>query len=871
MVALSLVEVEKDYRSVPLPAAIKKLFPFESRFHRLTDGVVHYVDHQDGSGDKPVVLLLHGNPTWSFYFRNLIRQLAPHFRVIAPDYLGCGLSERPVGKRFRAIDRIHQTLELIDALGVKRFSLVMHDWGGSIGSGVAIRRAESIERLVYLNTTLTETESLPLIIKLAASPITGRFLTRHTRNFLRVTTDIGVAKKLPKDVRNGYMFPYRHAALREAIWDFVDDIPFDSDHPTYIQMMELAISLPSLSQVPVQIVWGLRDPCFHREMLSRVAELFPQAEILEFANASHLVLEDEPERAGSAILGFLQRAGAPAKEGAPTHLANPHQAVLLKNLLRWTKETPLAEAVISPAFLGDMVHYQHLNFRAMRQLITKYERGLISLGLKAGDKVLMLVPGGSEFLALSYAVMARGAVPFYLDPGMGKENLLRCIEEIAPDVFIGSAKAQLLRIFKKKYFKSIKFHIVASDWVYGIGPNLSFLKKYASIPLEEATGAPVAMVAYTSGGTGKPKGVVFTQEMVQDQLRILRDVFGLENGKRDLPLLTIFSLFHLANGVCSVFGPIDSSKPLTMDPVKMVTLINDLGINYSFGSPTLWNKISEYCIRSRSSLPSMEKVFMAGAPVHAEVLKKLAQVVPQGEAFTPYGATEALPVTLVSAREIAESNAEKARGGELGTYVGKAILGIQMRIIAPVEGPLNDIADVQYLSAYEIGEIIVQGSNVSAAYYNLSAAFDSGKIPDGLALWHRMGDLGYLDTQGALYFCGRKVHAVAKQDGTLMYSIPVEMVFNRHPKAKRSALIALGTEREAAIVVEPHPHYWPETEDQRETFRRELLVLGAENLISQPIRKIFFHRSFPVDARHNAKIFRDKLGVWATEQLKLEL
>ena len=135
----------------------------------------------------------------------------------------------------------------------------------------------------------------------------------------------------------------------------------------------------------------------------------------------------------------------------------------------------------------------------------------------------------------------------------------------------------------------------------------------------------------------------------------------------------------------------------------------------------------------------------------------------------------------------------------------------------------------------------------------------------------RVGPRSDSSSQGALYFCGRKVHAVAKQDGTLMYSIPVEMVFNRHPKAKRSALIALGTEREAAIVVEPHPHYWPETEDQRETFRRELLVLGAENLISQPIRKIFFHRSFPVDARHNAKIFRDKLGVWATEQQKLAL
>lgn len=860
----SLAPAEKKSGSSTLPASLRKLFPFESKFQQLKDGVVHYVDYSEAGEGAPVAVLLHGNPTWCFYYRNLIKQLAPYFRVIAPDYIGCGLSERPAGKRFRAIDRIHQTIELLDALGVERFSLVMHDWGGSIGTGVAIRRAASIERLVYLNTTLTETESLPLIIKLAASAITGRFLTRHTRNFLRVTTDFGVGRKLPKDVRYGYMYPYRSARLREAIWDFVDDIPFDSDHPTYIQMMEIALSLPLLSKIPVQIVWGLRDPCFHREMLSRVVEQFPQAEILEFPNASHLVLEDEPEQAGEAIVGFL-RGQSRKRSSQDQVLHNPHQAVLVRHLSRRAVETPLAEAVISPAFLGDMVHYKHLNYRSMRQLVIKYERGLQGLGLKVGDKVLMLVPGGADFLALSYAIMARGAVPFYLDPGMGKENLLKCIEEIEPDVFIGSAKAQLLRIFKSKSFSSVRFHVVASDWVYGLGPNLSFLKKFASTPLEEVSGSPVALVAFTSGGTGKPKGVVFTQEMVEAQLEILRDVFGLEAGKRDLPLLTIFSLFHLANGICSVFGPIDSSKPLTMDPLKMVTLINDLGIHYSFGSPTLWNKISEYCIRSRSFLPSMEKIFMAGAPVSRDVLRKVKQVLPEGEAYTPYGATEALPVTLVSHAELTTLNAEAARDGEMGTFVGGAIPGVEMRVIAPVDGPIHDYADVRVLPAGEIGEIIVRGHNVSNAYYNITSALHAGKIRDGDVLWHRMGDVGYLNAQGQLYFCGRKVHEV-RYEGRTYYSIPVESIVNRHPKVKRSALVSLGKRGEPAIVVEPLPHYWTEDADEQELFRREVLALTSQEPVSQVIRKVFFHRSFPVDARHNAKIYRDRLGVWASAQ-----
>jgi acyl-CoA synthetase (AMP-forming)/AMP-acid ligase II len=264
----------------------------------------------------------------------------------------------------------------------------------------------------------------------------------------------------------------------------------------------------------------------------------------------------------------------------------------------------------------------------------------------------------------------------------------------------------------------------------------------------------------------------------------------------------------------------------------------------------------------------MEKIFMAGAPVSAAVIKKLSQAVPNGTLYTPYGATEALPVTLVSASEIAASGDERAVTGELGTFVGNCIPQVECRVISAVEGPIHSVNDVQALKPYEIGEIIVRGDTVSQAYFNLSAALDSGKISDGERPhgdrpWHRMGDLGYLNSKGALYFCGRKVHAVRHTDGLLKFSIPTEMVFNRHPRVKRSALVDLGSGRGAGIVIEPYSHFWPESEDQQEVFRRELLVLAAENPITQRITEIFFHRAFPVDARHNAKIYRDRLGEWA--------
>ncbi|RMG40866.1 MAG: alpha/beta fold hydrolase, partial [Candidatus Dadabacteria bacterium] len=645
-----------------LPRWLKEQLPYKSRFIEIDGYNMHYLDE----GRGPVVLLLHGNPTWCFYYRHLIRLLSRDFRVIAPDYIGCGLSDRTPGKAFRATDRIRQVSELIDALGIERFSLVMHDWGGSIGTSVAVERPEKIDKLVYLNTTLTETEALPLVIRLAANRITGKFLTKYTKKFVKLTTKLGVCSKLPREVRDAYLYPYRKISERSAIWDFVADIPFDQDHPSYAAMLELAEKLPRLSHVPVKIVWGLRDPCFHREMLGKVARHFPQADILEIPDASHLVLEDASEEANQAIYEFLSdetievKDVTPGVQGGEVTSAEVSEHVLFKRLREQAREHPFRPAVVEPLYLADSIRYRHVSYQAFYDLTNKYQRGLTALGLERGDRVLMLVSPGEDFLALSYAVMGRGAIPFFVDPGMGRENLFRTIEEIDPQILIGSPKAHLLRILKKKLFSRLKFHITASTWIYTGGPNLSYLKKFAPQPLPAVSAPEVALVAYTSGATGAPKGVIYTGAMLAEQLRIFSDVFKLQAGNKDLPLLPVFSLFNLAAGVCSVFPPLDPARPLSFDPEKIVKIVNELGINYSFGSPTLWTKISEYCVRSRETLPSLERVFIAGAAVSADTLKLVKSIVPAGEVFTPYGATEALPVTLVSAVEITGLDPESA-------------------------------------------------------------------------------------------------------------------------------------------------------------------------------------------------------------------
>ena len=842
---------------------LNELFPFTSHFLRIDGQRLHYIDE----GEGPVVIMLHGNPTWCFYYRNLIRELRTRYRVIAPDYIGCGLSDHPRDISYRAVDRMQHLERLVDHLGITRFSLVMHDWGGPIGTGLALRRPQSIEALVYLNTTLTETEALPKIIRKAASPLIGRFLTKWTGRFIRLATEFGVTRRLPREVRLGYHYPYRTIARRQAIWDFVADIPFDSTHPTWGEILDIAARLPTLSHVPVQIIWGLRDPCFHREMLTRVARHFPQASVLEIPDASHLVLEDAFETVHRTARAFLGRIhfgeGAETPPAERKDQAAVFPATLYREFQRHVEERPRSDAAVVPEFRGRQVRYQHVSYQELGALVNKYQRGLAELGLARGDRVLMLVPPGVEFLALSYAVMARGATPVFVDPGMGKRNLFRAITDAEPDVLIGTIKAQLLRMLRPGLFRRLRFHVTASEWTLSRTADLEFLKKFSTTALPDVAAPEAGLIAFTSGATGAPKGVIFTQEMLAAQLGIFREILGLRAGGRDLPLLPIFSLFNVANGVTSIFFPTDPGRPLSLEPERVVRVIEDLGIEYSFGSPTLWNKIGEYCIRANRRLGTMRKLLMAGAPVPAATLERVQSLLPEGEAYTPYGATEALPVTLISARDIASTPAERALGGEEGTLVGRTIPGLEVRIIQRSNHAIPSIGDAVSCAPREIGEVIVRGPTVSPAYLNRPDATMLGKIADGQSLWHRMGDLGYLDGSGNLFFCGRKAHLV-EAAGRCWYSIPTERLFNAHPKVRRSALVALNAGI-PAIVVEPHPQFWPQNEEVQRGFAAELRELAGRDLITSGITEFFFHPSFPVDARHNAKIFRDRLGTWASE------
>jgi acyl-CoA synthetase (AMP-forming)/AMP-acid ligase II len=377
-----------------------------------------------------------------------------------------------------------------------------------------------------------------------------------------------------------------------------------------------------------------------------------------------------------------------------------------------------------------------------------------------------------------------------------------------------------------------------------------------------------AAIIFTTGSTGVPKGVLYRHGNFAAQVDQLRDFYGIRPGEVDLPAFPLFGLFNCALGVTAVIPDMDPSRPGQAQPARIVEAIEDWKVTQTFGSPAIWNRVGRYCQERGIRLSTVRRVLAAGAPVSAEVLKQMKSCIhPQGDVHTPYGATEALPVASISASEVLAETAERSRQGA-GVCVGRNLPGISWKVIGIVDGPIGSIRQAEELPPGEIGELIVRGPAVTREYVTRLESNALGKIPDGKDVWHRMGDLGYLDPQGRFWMCGRLAHRVVTADGP-MFTIPCEAIFNQHPVIYRSALVGVGPigRQRPVIVLEPKQGRTPFGTRAREALLREIRQLGRENPRTAKINDFLFYPAFPVDIRHNAKIFRERLAVWAARKL----
>lgn len=280
----------------------RALYPFESHWLETPAGRVHYVD--EGAGEQAVVFV-HGNPTWSFFYRNLILGLRDSFRCVAIDHLGMGLSDKPQDFSYRLADRIDHLDTLIRTLGLKRFHLVVHDWGGAIGTGAALRHLDKLGRIQIMNTAAFRSARMPWPIGLCRVPALGEFFVRALNGFAGSATHMAVTKKLPPAVKAGYLHPHRNWHDRVAVARFVQDIPMAPAHRSYATLLGIEEQLPQLATHPMQMIWGMKDFCFNKNFLDEWVRRFPQAQVHRLVDADHYLLEDEPAQTLALTRQFL--------------------------------------------------------------------------------------------------------------------------------------------------------------------------------------------------------------------------------------------------------------------------------------------------------------------------------------------------------------------------------------------------------------------------------------------------------------------------------------------------------------------------------------------------------------------------------------
>lgn len=286
----------------------RREYPFDVQTLQVDGGRMSYVDQ----GHGPVVLCVHGNPTWSFYWRALIRELSPTYRVVAPDHIGCGLSDKPQDWPYRFEAHIANLQRLVEHLDLRDITLVVHDWGGAIGAGFAVRNADRISKLVVTNTAAWPSARIPTRIALCRIPGVGALAVRGLNGFAVAATRMATEKGLSADARAGLLAPYSSWADRIATLRFVEDIPMQDDHPSRGVMQGVADGLISLADKPMHLVWGMKDWCFTPKFLDEWVARFPKASVTRLPDVGHYVMEDAPDSVIAAVRGTAAAGPAPA-------------------------------------------------------------------------------------------------------------------------------------------------------------------------------------------------------------------------------------------------------------------------------------------------------------------------------------------------------------------------------------------------------------------------------------------------------------------------------------------------------------------------------------------------------------------------------
>jgi len=474
------------------------------------------------------------------------------------------------------------------------------------------------------------------------------------------------------------------------------------------------------------------------------------------------------------------------------------------HLTRMAREQPYKRAVVYPAGRdrNKRVTYAHVTFLQLEHEVDRLAHGLKDAGIRRQTRTVLMVRPSIEFFALIFAVFKIGAVPVVVDPGMGIRRMLSCYKSTHPEAFIGIPPAHVVRTVAPKFFNSVNTWItVGKRWFWG-GQTLNQIRRLDPNPFQTAhtDRDETAAILFTTGSTGPAKGALYTHGNFDAQLKQIKTYLNMTTDEIDLSTFPLFALFYPALGVTAVIPDMDPTRPALVNPERIIEAINNQGITNMFASPALLNRVGGYGKQMNIKLPSLKRVISAGAPVSADNIEQFSVMLnEEAEIHTPYGATEAVPIISIKSKEILMETRHLSEKG-YGICIGRPINDIDIRLIKISDEPIDAWSKDLRVNAGEIGEICVKGPLVSREYFEDPKATALAKINENGEVIHRMGDLGWIDNKGRIWFCGRKSHRVITADGNL-FTIPCEAIFNRHPAVFRSALVGIGPRHQQKPVI----------------------------------------------------------------------
>ena len=803
-----------------------------------------------GDANAPVVLCVHGNPTWGYAWATFLRRLHPTYRVVAVDQLGMGYSERTAQRRYA--DRVRDLDDVIVALQLGSTSplvVAAHDWGGAIAMGWAVQDPRQVAGLILCNTGIAvpQGRSAPRIIRLAASPLLLDVVCRGTPMFVEGTVRLS-GRRITKIDREAFRAPYRTAPARAAIADFVGDIPLDSGHPSEAAIADVAARLEAV-HAPVLLAWGARDPVFNDDFAADLASRFPNTTTHRFPAANHLVMAEADVAAVAETWltelfdGRLGRVDTSAdvdvgssEEQSPGSPESGRIAPSLWSALDERRHDP-AEAFVDLA-TGDSVTFVEL---ARRVDAVASELG--RRGLRPGDHVAMLTPPGVDLVAAVYGVWRAGGVTVIADRGLGVNGLGRAVRSARPRFVIGPRQARLAARVLRWAPQAIRLDIgelVAAS--------------VGRLPSPPAGDAPCA-VLFTSGATGPAKGVRYRHDQLAAQRDALAATYAITADDRLVAAFAPFALYGPALGILTALPDVDVTKPAQLTAEALDSACRRVSATLAFASPAALANVAATAKpgANLAGLGALRVVFSAGAPVPSETLRAIAGLAPEATLHTPYGMTEVLPVADVELTGIEEAERDDANGG---VCVGRPVVGAEVRIAA------LDF-DAEHLPAEldtgSTGEILIRAPWVSDGYLGLWATERAAR-PGPVGDWHRSGDVGHLDGDGRLWVEGRVVHIVHTAGGPVT-SVPIERAVERALGVPRVAAVGVGPvgNQQLVIVVED-----PDATEGPAGRERAASVREA---VSESVASVLTVARLPVDIRHNAKIDRAAVASWAGDVL----